>query len=107
MNSLTDQQLLRDYTGCRAESAFSELVRRHVDFVHSAALRVETESDFRKQLQEFRPGLILADYSLPHYDGLSALVVAQEECPEVPFILVSGTLGEETAIEALKHGAKD
>ena len=40
MNSLTDQQLLRDYTGCRSEAAFAELVRRHVDFVYSAALRM-------------------------------------------------------------------
>jgi PAS domain S-box-containing protein len=87
----------------------AELMLREVrkEGIESIALRVETESDFRKQLREFRPGLILADYCLPAYDGLSALAVTQKECPDVPFILVSGTLGEEQAIDALHHGAAD
>jgi PAS domain S-box-containing protein len=51
--------------------------------------------------------LILADYSLPTYDGLSALATARKECPEIPFIFVSGSMGEETAIEALHLGATD
>jgi DNA-binding NtrC family response regulator len=52
--------------------------------------------------------VILADYTLPHFDGISALKIAQEIRPEVPFIFVSGTLGEEVAIEALKlAGATD
>ena len=69
--------------------------------------RVETESEYRKQLVEFAPGLILADYSLPSYDGLSALALARQSCPDVPFIFVSGTMAEEIAIEALKQGATD
>ena len=51
--------------------------------------------------------LILADFSLPSFDGLSAFEIARERRPEVPFIFVSGTLGEEVAIEALKAGATD
>jgi PAS domain-containing protein len=51
--------------------------------------------------------LILADYTLPSFDGLSALKLATSACPNVPFIFVSGTLGEEVAIEALKIGATD
>ena len=51
--------------------------------------------------------LILADYTLPSFDGLSALKLALEKCPDVPFIFVSGTLGEEVAVEALKIGATD
>ncbi len=51
--------------------------------------------------------LILTDYTLPSFDGLSALKIALEKCPDVPFIFVSGTLGEEVAIEALKIGATD
>jgi DNA-binding NtrC family response regulator len=51
--------------------------------------------------------LILADYTLPSFDGLSALRIAQQHSPEVPFIFVSGTLGEDVAIEALKTGATD
>jgi DNA-binding NarL/FixJ family response regulator len=51
--------------------------------------------------------LILSDYSLPSFNGLSALKIARERCPEVPFIFVSGALGEELAIELLKQGATD
>jgi DNA-binding NtrC family response regulator len=51
--------------------------------------------------------LILADYTLPGFDGLSALKITQDERPDVPFILVSGTLGEDQAIESLKSGATD
>ncbi len=51
--------------------------------------------------------LILADYSLPSFDGLSALAIAHERTPETPFIFVSGTLGEEIAIESFKRGATD
>ena len=51
--------------------------------------------------------MILADYTLPSFDGLSALKIAQRDCPHVPWIFVSGTLGEDVAIEALKIGATD
>ena len=57
---------------------------------------VETEEDFVKGIQEFKPDLILADYTLPSFDGLSALAIAREQCPEVPFIFVTGSLNEET-----------
>ncbi len=69
--------------------------------------QVQTREDFEAALEESSFDLILADYSLPAFDGLSALKVAQEVRPEVPFVLVSGTLGEERAIEALKSGATD
>jgi two-component system cell cycle sensor histidine kinase/response regulator CckA len=70
-------------------------------------LRVETEDDFRLALTRGGLDLILADHSLPTFDGLSALAIAREVCPDVPFICVSGSLGEELAIEALKSGATD
>ena len=69
--------------------------------------RVETEADFRKCLGHGGFDLILADYTLPSFDGISALKIAIEASPEIPFIFVSGTLGEEVAIEALKLGATD
>ncbi len=87
-----------------AELILREVRREGIEFT---ALRVETEGAFRRQIEEFRPGLILADYSLPSYDGMSALAVARGECPDVPFILVSGTLGEEAAVESLHQGAMD
>jgi diguanylate cyclase (GGDEF)-like protein len=69
--------------------------------------RVETEQDFRKALQDFKPHLILSDFALPQFDGLSALALAVADAPDVPFIFLSGTIGEERAIHALKNGAID
>jgi PAS domain S-box-containing protein len=69
--------------------------------------RVETEADFIASLEQGGFDLILADYTLPSFDGLSALKIAQQDCPHVPLIFVSGTLSEEVAIEALKIGATD
>jgi PAS domain S-box-containing protein len=69
--------------------------------------RVDTQAAFLASLQQGRIDLILADYTLPSFDGLSALKLAMSLCPEVPFIFVTGTLGEEVAIEALKVGATD
>jgi PAS domain S-box-containing protein len=75
--------------------------------VPSELIRVETEHDFVAALKRARLDLILADYTLPSFDGLSALRLAQEYAPDVPFLFVSGTLGEDVAIEALKRGATD
>jgi PAS domain S-box-containing protein len=69
--------------------------------------RVETETEFIASLEQGAFDLILADYTLPSFDGLSALKIAQRCWPHVPLIFVSGTLGEEVAIEALKFGATD
>jgi PAS domain S-box-containing protein len=69
--------------------------------------RVDTEPALLACLEQGGIDLILADYSLPSFDGISALKFAMKACPEVPFIFVSGTLGEEVAIEALKIGATD
>jgi PAS domain S-box-containing protein len=69
--------------------------------------RVDTEAELLDLLKQGGIDLILADCSLPSFDGVSALKLAIEICPDVPFIFVSGTLGEEVAIEALKIGATD
>jgi PAS domain S-box-containing protein len=69
--------------------------------------RVETQADFIASLDQGGFGVILADYALPSFDGLSALKIAQQRWAHVPFIFVSGTLGEEVAVEALKIGATD
>jgi formate hydrogenlyase transcriptional activator len=69
-------------------------------------VRVDTQPAFEASIGESFD-LILADYTLPSFDGLSALKLAIRGCPDVPFIFVSGTLGEEVAIEALKIGATD
>jgi PAS domain S-box-containing protein len=69
--------------------------------------RVDTQASMLDLLKKAGVDLILADYSLPSFDGISALKLAIQVCPDVPFIFVSGTLGEEVAIEALKLGATD
>ncbi|MBI5686678.1 MAG: PAS domain S-box protein [Verrucomicrobia bacterium] len=88
--------------------ADAELIERELrgEGFQFTAKRVWTKSDFLAELRN-SPDVILADYTLPGYDGLSALKVAQEERPEIPFIFCSGSLGEETAIAAMHHGARD
>jgi len=71
------------------------------------SLRVETKDDLIRALAEFKPHVIISDYSLPHMDGLSALRIAREQAPGIPFIFVSGTIGEERAVNSLKEGATD
>ncbi len=87
-----------------AELTEHELKRAHIDFIFK---RVEEESDFRRELQVFQPDLILADHSLPHFDGVSALKISKELSPDTPFIFVSGKIGEDFAVEMLKEGATD
>ncbi|HJR69726.1 MAG TPA: EAL domain-containing protein [Gammaproteobacteria bacterium] len=68
---------------------------------------VSDERNFQAALADFVPQVILSDFSLPRFDGLSALKIARANAPAVPFIFVSGTIGEERAIEALQGGASD
>jgi len=75
--------------------------------IQTALTTVETEDDFVTVLKQGDFDIILADYTLPSFDGLSALTIAQQQAPSMPFIFVSGTLGEDVAIEALKAGATD
>src|SRR3981189_574096 len=69
--------------------------------------RVDTKTALLASVEQGGIDLILADYTLPSFDGISALKFAMKACPDVPFIFVSGTLGEEGAIEALKMGAAE
>ena len=87
----------------------AELVRATLENEGLACdlIRVDTETEFSTFLQQGGIDLVLADYTLPSFDGISALKLIKGISPEVPFIFVSGTLGEEVAIEALKLGATD
>src|SRR5690242_20507057 len=69
--------------------------------------RVETPAEFEAELRKGEWELIISDFALPAYDGLHALNLARTQSPETPFILFSGTIGEEKAIESLKNGATD
>lgn len=69
-------------------------------------VQVETSADFIAVLEQGGVDLILADYSLPSFDGISALAIAKKAYSNIPFIVVSGVLGEELAIETLKRGQR-
>ena len=68
---------------------------------------VTCEEEFVKALEERTPSFILSDFSLPGFDGMTALALASRVAPDVPFLFLSGTIGEERAIEALRRGAVD
>lgn len=69
--------------------------------------RVDSEPCFIDALGTYRPSVILSDHGLPAFNGFAALAIAQERAPEIPFIFVTGSLGEEATIKALKNGATD
>ena len=68
---------------------------------------VETRESFENALENFHPDIILSDYSLPAFDGITAFNIKQNKSPDVPFIIVSGTIGEERSIELIKNGITD
>lgn len=68
---------------------------------------VDTRQAFVAALKEGRMDLILADYSIPGFDGMTALILARQHCPDVPFLFVSAIIGEELAIDAMHQGATD
>jgi len=89
--------------------ADSDLLRARLalDNVNVELDRVETREQFLRALERGGYDVIIADYSLPAFDGGSALALAREHRPTVPFLLFSGTIGEEAAVESLRNGATD
>ncbi len=87
----------------------AELVERelHSSGIEFVSTRVDNQDSFQEALDRFWPQIILADYSLPDFDGESALSLARGKAPSVPFIFVTGALGEERAVDLLKSGATD
>ena len=69
--------------------------------------RVCTRADLISALEHQRWDIVISDYAMPQFDGLQALAVVAPRCPDLPFILVSGAIGEETAVLAMKSGAHD
>ena len=87
-----------------AELQLRELRRSGLSF---EARRVQTESDFLVQLDEYLPDIIVSDYSIPGFGGLLALEIARQRAPDLPFVFVSGAMGEDKAVELLRRGATD
>ncbi len=87
-----------------AEFNIREIKKGGLNFVYTI---VESKEDYIKALHEFNPDIILSDYSLPQFDGMKALALKHALSPLTPFILVTGSLNEETAVAAMKAGADD
>src|SRR6185312_16297295 len=96
--------LIVEAVAAAAELAMRQLAQGGITCTY---LQVASERDFRAALLRFSPGLILSELVLPRLDGLTALEMARRELPDVPFIFLSGTPGEERAVEAMRHGAAD
>src|SRR6266568_2159065 len=87
-----------------AELIQRELKRGGLDF---RSRRVQTEADFRRELDEFQPHLVISDFSMPQFNGRKALAIARESRADIPFIFISGTIGENVAVDMMKAGADD
>jgi len=96
--------LLLEDSDADAELVEVELRRAELDFT---ARRVVTRPDFERALREFHPDIIVSDHQLPQFSGVAALELARARAPHAPFILLTGSLDEETAVEYMKAGAAD
>src|SRR4051812_29919185 len=96
--------LMLEDSSLDAELILAKLKKENIGY---QADRAKTEDEFRQSLKNRTFDVILSDFSIPEFPGMEALKVAKEIQPDIPFIFVSGTLGEEVAIETLKQGATD
>lgn len=87
----------------------AELAERELrkDGIHFTSIRVDTKDEFLNALEEFRPDLIISDYSMPEFDGIQALKLSLAHDPYLPFIVLTGSMNEETAVACMKAGATD
>jgi PAS domain S-box-containing protein len=87
----------------------AELIKNEIrkNGIKFTVYNVETKEDYIRALHEFNPDIILSDYSLPNFNGMKALIIRKELVPSIPFILVTGSINEETAVEVMKAGADD
>lgn len=87
-----------------AELELHELEKAGLRFEHRVVAR---RDEFLLAIEQFAPDIILSDYSLPQFDGLSALALVLDRAPQIPFVMVTGAMTEETAVECMKAGAAD
>jgi PAS domain S-box-containing protein len=87
-----------------AELVEYELERARIPFL---SRRVDNRDSFLRALEDFHPDVILSDYTLPRFDGMTALSLARERAPSIPFLIVTGSVNEETAVGCMKAGATD
>jgi two-component system sensor histidine kinase/response regulator len=83
---------------------YRELKKSGLSFISRI---VQTREEYENALENFGPDIILSDYSLPTFDAVTAFRIKQEKSPYIPFIIVSGIIGEENAVELIKNGVTD
>lgn len=103
---MTNKLLVLNLEDSRLDAELNQLTLEE-EGIPCEFVRVDTKENFQAALDNERFDIILADFTLPSFNGVSALVMARKICPDIPFIFVTGTLGEEVAIDALKRGATD
>lgn len=104
MTTTTLKILIVEDNQSDADLVHRELKKNGLSFI---AEIVQTRESFENALAKFNPDIILSDYSLPAFDGLTAFNITHSNSPDVPFIIISGTLGDEKAVEMIKNGVTD
>ena len=104
MNDHAIKILIAEHDKHDLELICNELKRSQKEFIIK---NVGNEKGYREALENFTPDVILCDYTFPAFDGTTAFKISEHLAPETPFILVSGTIGEEKSIELIKNGVTD
>ncbi len=99
INILFVEDLITDY-----DLAIYEIRKAGLDFVSKC---VDNAKDFMDTIEQFKPDIIISDHIMPRFNGKDALTIKQKMCPEIPFIMLTGSTNEETAVECMKSGADD
>ena len=86
------------------ELAIRELRKNNIDFTSK---RVETKEDYLRELNEFRPDIVISDYAMPEFDGMAALKILLDFDSTIPLVVLTGSLNEDTAVDCLRAGASD
>jgi PAS domain S-box-containing protein len=87
-----------------AELIWREILRNKISF---SKLLVDNKKDYQESLITFEPDLIISDYTLPRFNGMDALLLRNDKTPFIPFILITGSINEEVAVDCMKAGADD
>ena len=103
-NSISIHILIVEDNGDDVTLLLRELKKLPMPFTHSV---VYTKENFLQSINSIKPDIILSDYSLPEFDGLSAFDLKHKIYPEIPFLVISGVIGEEKAVELIKNGITD
>ena len=87
----------------------AELIWREIESnkISFSKLLVDNKEDYKESLITFEPDLIISDYTLPRFNGMDALHIRNDKTPFIPFILITGSINEEVAVDCMKAGADD